>query len=84
MEVWKKPFFRYVIRGSLNRANAVASAAGAAVLLIVSYVIGIGGKAILSADEFYTLYRNCAYRFCRHLVGYNGLPSMLVALSLAA
>ena len=51
MEVWKKPFFRYVIRGSFNRANAVASAAGAAVLLIVSYVIGIGGKAMLSADE---------------------------------
>ena len=46
------PFVRYIFIGSLNRADTIASTAGAVGLLVVSHIVGIGGNSILSADEF--------------------------------
>ena len=48
--VWNSPFFKYVVRNSFNRADALTSAVGAIILLIVSHIIGIGGEKYFSAD----------------------------------
>lgn len=46
------PFFKYVVRESFSRADAIASGAGAIALLIVAHLIGVAGTKMLAADEF--------------------------------
>jgi hypothetical protein len=49
--IWDHQFFKYVVRESFNRADAVASTAGTVILLIIARQVGIEGSKVLSADE---------------------------------
>jgi hypothetical protein len=49
---WENPGFKYVVRDSFNRADTVASTAGAVVLAVVAHIIGVEGSKMLSADLF--------------------------------
>jgi hypothetical protein len=91
--VWDRPFFKYVVRESFNRADTIASTAGTIILLIAAHFV-VGGGKMLSADEFVRsiqialagfvsiwlaimLFRACWWPFHWRLEPHGGLLSFL-------